>query len=114
MKKNDVERYFQYESIIELYTQYKIDFFELIDKNLANWTASNLLKEYYNNYEFDKVRILLDDRVDTWDRMCKNFVSEGDSIKECYDEYKAWKEVENSFLTFIDIYDEKIENDLTV
>jgi len=105
----NVEKYLDYTNPVELYYSFKVDFYKLIDKNLAEWTNGNLLKQYYQDYEFDNIRILLDDRVETWKRMCLNSIEEGVSDKVYNTAYRNWKEVDDAFMVFYETYNDLVE-----
>lgn len=97
---------------IELYNVFKHEFFEFIVKNIAEQDKASLLISHYNDYEFNIVRMIIDEEVDTWsDIMLLNKINNvQDPVQDLA--YKSWKKLEDIYLYFDEVYTELIEVNL--
>jgi len=95
---------------LDLYSSFKFDFFELLDKKVGHWEECDEIKEHYNNFEFHKIRNIIENKVETWqERVLEAILIDkaGDIISNLA--YKNWKEVDNLYSEFNDKYTDLIE-----
>lgn len=99
---------------LDLYSSFKDTFFELLDKKVGFWAESDTIKENYINFEFHKIRNIIESKVEAWQQRVLDAILEdkkGDVISNLA--YKNWKEIDNLFSEFDDKYTELIEMNLS-
>lgn len=103
------EKYYGYTNSTELYFSFKEEFFTVIDEKLAEWNVVDLIKEWYIDQDFEKIRILLDDRTETWKNKALESIEDGISDRVYNTAYRSWKSVEDMYMVFYEVYNDLIE-----
>ena len=101
-----------YEKIInatELFYTFRENFFELLNNNIADKEAVLVLKQYFNDYQFEDVRLLLDKNVEHWQNKALASIQAGISDRVYNTAYRNYKEVEDTFMYFYEKYYDIIE-----
>lgn len=106
------EKFFLYEDPIELYTQFKIEFYALIQKNILKWSGHYFIIEAFDNLEFDKVRTYIDNKVQHYSELCIIGLETNLEDEQDKKNFRLWKEVEDMYLLFDEIYTDLIETNI--
>lgn len=106
----------QFETVsdsVELYHLFKDEFFSFITKYVPeSLEFSGKIIELYLNYEFDKIRVMVDDELDNAaDILQLNTVNHiNDDVDN--QRYRILKELDNGFMFFYEKFDELLKLNL--
>jgi hypothetical protein len=100
-------------NVEELYHTFKIDFHEFINKTLVEDDTTHKIKLHYSDYEFNKVRMLIEEQCDKYKRKCLDSIEEGVSDLVYNSAYRNWKAVDNMFMVFDEKYNDLLELNIT-
>lgn len=107
-----IEKYLEITDPVELYNVFKQEFFEFIVKNIAESDKASLLISHYNDFEYNSVRMIIDEEVSVWsDIMLLNKINNiSDPVNDLA--YKNWKKLEDMYMYFDEVYTDLIEINL--
>jgi hypothetical protein len=94
---------------LELYYLFKEEFLQKVEKELAEWTNKKLIVQYFMDMDFEKLRVFLDDRTDTWKSKALESIEEGVSDIVYNQAYRSWKRIDDMFMGFYEQYNELLE-----
>jgi hypothetical protein len=96
---------------LELYSSFKIEFYNYIVKNLPDHLElGGRVIEAFNDYSFNKVRILLDDAVNNYADIIMLDTENGVNDEVDNNAYRTLKKLDNMYLEFDKMYSELLEN----
>lgn len=93
---------------VELYNKFKDIFFKYIVEELVEEDIAGKLIEYYNNYEFNRLRILIDDTVADKADICMLNTVHGLVDEVDNNAYKVWKKLDNMYSYFDEVYSDLV------
>lgn len=94
--------------VVELYFIHKDAFLALVNEKLDKKDAL-FITLAYSDYEFDKIRMLLDDKTEMFKNKVVTSIEEGVSDVVYNKMYRNYREVENNFLHFYETYNDLLE-----
>ncbi len=109
MVKTDYRNIENINDINELYNNFRIIFFDYIVNELGEENLSPKIMEYYDDYNFNAIRLLVDNMVDyvadiCMINVCNHVFDEVDNAK-----YRAYKTLDDMFTLFYERYFDLLE-----
>ena len=98
----------EFTDITELTSQFEIEFFESLDNLILDYNAT-VIKLLFMDGKYNHIRNFIEEKVEDRQLMCliddKQFSVDSENLKN----YKSWKDIDNLFTEFYEVYTDLIE-----